>query len=98
VEDGIAPGVRVVSLDLDWDTIARESEANPVSGATDRNATYVIYTSGSTGSPKGVIVEHGGLVNAVNWLTKALELSARDRCLLKTPSLSMPPVAKSSRS
>ena len=33
VEDGIAPGVRVVSLDLDWDTIARESEANPVSGA-----------------------------------------------------------------
>ena len=85
VEDGIAPGVRVVSLDLDWDTIARESEANPVSGATDRNATYVIYTSGSTGSPKGVIVEHGGLVNAVNWLTKALELSARDRCLLKTP-------------
>ena len=85
VEDGIAPGVRVVSLDLDWDTIARESEANPVSGATDRSATYVIYTSGSTGSPKGVIVEHGGLVNAVNWLTKTLELSARDRCLLKTP-------------
>ncbi len=86
VKDGIAaPGVRVVSLDSDWDTIARESEANPVSGATDRNATYVIYTSGSTGAPKGVIVEHGGLVNAVNWLTKTLELSARDRCLLKTP-------------
>jgi Condensation domain/AMP-binding enzyme len=67
VEDDIAPGVRVVSLDLHWDTIARESEANPVSGATDRNATYVIYTSGSTGSPKGVIVE-----NMEDWLMPSI--------------------------
>ncbi len=85
VEDDIAaPGVRVVCLDSDWDTIARESEENPVSGATDKHAAYIIYTSGSTGQPKGVVVEHAGLVNAVNWLTETLELSVRDRCLLKT--------------
>ncbi|MDO6428948.1 amino acid adenylation domain-containing protein [Flavitalea sp. BT771] len=27
---------------------------------------YVIYTSGSTGHPKGVMIEHGGLVNLVH--------------------------------
>src|ERR1700730_18253644 len=86
MEDGMAaPGVRVVCLDSDWDTIARESEENPAGGATDRNAIYVIYTSGSTGQPRGVVVEHRGLANAVNWLTKTLELSVTDRCLLKTP-------------
>jgi amino acid adenylation domain-containing protein len=86
VKDGIAsPEIRVVCLDSDWDAIAQESEENPVSGATGKNAAYVIYTSGSTGQPKGVVVEHAGLVNAVNWLTDTLELSVRDRCLLKTP-------------
>ena len=86
VEESMAASeVRVVSLDSDWDTIARESEENPISGATDRNAMYVIYTSGSTGQPKGVVVEHRGVVNAVNWLTKTLALSVTDRCLLKTP-------------
>ena len=86
VENSIAaPEVQVVCLGSDWDTIARESEENSASGVTDRNAAYVIYTSGSTGQPKGVVVEHAGLVNAINWLMATLELSANDRCLLKTP-------------
>jgi amino acid adenylation domain-containing protein len=86
LEEGIvAPGIRVVCLDSDWDAIARESEENPGGGGTDRNAAYVIYTSGSTGQPKGVVVEHRGLVNAVSWLKETLELSSEDRCLLKTP-------------
>ena len=30
---------------------------------TSHNLAYVIYTSGTTGKPKGVMIEHGGLVN-----------------------------------
>jgi amino acid adenylation domain-containing protein len=76
--------IQVVCLDTEWEAIAQESEENAVSSATARNAAYVIYTSGSTGQPKGVMIEHCGLSNTLNWLTDTLKLSAKDRCLLKT--------------
>ncbi len=31
------------------------------------------------------MVEHGGLINAINWIIETLELSSSDRCILKTP-------------
>ncbi len=56
----------VVRLDTEWDTIARESAENPVSGATADNLAYIMYTSGSTGTPKGVCVPHRGVVRLVS--------------------------------
>ena len=78
-------GVEMVCVDSDWETISRHSENAPPTIATAKNLAYVIYTSGSTGQPKGVMVEEGGLINAINWITDTLELSVLDRCLLKTP-------------
>jgi amino acid adenylation domain-containing protein len=63
---------RVVCLDSGWEAIARESEKNPVSGATAKSLAYVMYTSGSTGQPKGVLCEHGGLVNYLCWVNEGL--------------------------
>ena len=40
---------------------------------------YVVYTSGSTGAPKGVLVEHAGLLNLVAWHRRAFGITAADR-------------------
>jgi amino acid adenylation domain-containing protein len=77
--------IHTVCMDSGREAIAAMSETNPVVGATAENLVYILYTSGSTGQPKGVMVEHRGLCNAINWIIQTLELSAEDRCILKTP-------------
>ncbi|MEG4574228.1 amino acid adenylation domain-containing protein [Microcoleus sp. N3A4] len=64
----------VVCLDTDWETIARESEQNPVSAVRVENLVYVIYTSGSTGSPKGVAIEHRQLLNYLHSIQQILNV------------------------
>ena len=78
-------GVRLVCLDADGESIARESCDNPQSLTAPGNLAYVIYTSGSTGQPKGVMVEHRGLSNTIQWLSQTLAITADDSTLLKTP-------------
>ncbi|HEX2093844.1 MAG TPA: amino acid adenylation domain-containing protein, partial [Longimicrobiaceae bacterium] len=63
------PGA-VVRLDTEAQAIARQPETAPESGAGARHLAYVIYTSGSTGAPKGVLVEHGGVVNYLSWFDR----------------------------
>jgi amino acid adenylation domain-containing protein len=60
---------RIVCLDTDLQTVARESSENLTSGVRTENLAYVTYTSGSTGNPKGVMVEHRSLVNYLCWFT-----------------------------
>ena len=74
----------VVRLDTDWDTIARESGENPVSGATGDNLAYIMYTSGSTGAPKGVCVPHRGVVRLVSG-TSFARLTAHEVFLQLAP-------------
>ena len=55
---------QIICLDTEWDDIAKRSTENPARAVADRNVAYLIYTSGSTGWPKGVLVDHGNLVQS----------------------------------
>ncbi|HEU5383401.1 MAG TPA: amino acid adenylation domain-containing protein [Ktedonobacteraceae bacterium] len=78
---------RVICLDTDWETIARESVTNPGRSAAPQNSAYVIYTSGSTGKPKGVTIPQQALVNFLWCMREHLALTQQD-ILLATTSLS----------
>lgn len=61
-----------------------ERQTDDVSGAVPGPAApddlaYVVYTSGSSGRPKGVMIEHAGLFNLVQWHRNAFSLIETDR-------------------
>ena len=76
---------RLVLLDAEAETLARQPITAPAPAATPGSLAYVIYTSGSTGTPKGVAVQHGSLSNRLAWMQAELGLSTTDRVLQKTP-------------
>ncbi|MBO0454909.1 non-ribosomal peptide synthetase [Candidatus Enterococcus murrayae] len=56
----------IKTIDLtDYQTV---SSVSPERDTKPNDLAYVIYTSGTTGTPKGVMIEHEGVVNLANWL------------------------------
>jgi amino acid adenylation domain-containing protein len=55
----------IVSVDVDWPSIARHSADDPPIRSRMDHLVYVIYTSGSTGRPKGVEITHRGVLRLV---------------------------------
>ena len=98
---GLNPAAPVVILDAESQTPGQHETAyvtessftqypeyNPdphALGLSSRHLAYVIYTSGSTGQPKGVMNEHGGVVNRLLWAQDEYRLNHGDRILQKTP-------------
>jgi len=74
-------GAEILCLDSEWETIAQESQENPVSEVITDKLAYVIYTSGSTGRPKGVQVAHRALVNFITSSCATFALEPSDRVL-----------------
>ena len=83
-----ATEARVVCVDADAAGIAGERDTAPVSGVTGANLAYVIYTSGSTGQPRGVMIAHASLVNALRAWEEAYDLRSWAGCHVQMASLS----------
>ena len=48
------------------------------------NLAYVIYTSGTTGTPKGVMINHEGLLNRMAWMVRRFNITSTDKVYQKT--------------
>ncbi|WP_432409016.1 amino acid adenylation domain-containing protein [Wukongibacter sp. M2B1] len=68
LNEEISPLCEVIHLEKS--KIYEQSSNISISKNQPSDLAYVIYTSGSTGNPKGVLVEHGGLVNYIEWARK----------------------------
>jgi surfactin family lipopeptide synthetase A len=50
-------------LAIDHLPLSSFSNDNPITSVSSKNLAYLLYTSGTTGKPKGVLIEHSGVVN-----------------------------------
>ena len=71
--------VNIILLDQESSIIEQQSDSNPVAKITPKNLAYAIYTSGSTGLPKGVLIDHEGLLGLIFWHQKEFRVTPVDR-------------------
>ena len=74
----------VICVDTDWETISQHNSTNPLQSSNPDNLAYVMYTSGSTGQPKGVSINHCGVVRLVKE-TNYVSLTESDVFLQLSP-------------
>jgi amino acid adenylation domain-containing protein len=93
---GIFPSYegRVISIDTDWNEIAKTPDAPPPSKTCSDNLAHVIYTSGSTGKSKGVMGTHRAVVNRLAWMERFCPHDAEEICCLKTSPMFVDSVAE----
>ena len=76
---------KFVFLDDLWINFVDFSKDNPSLKITADQLFAIIYTSGTTGRPKGVMLEHRGIVNHILWMQRTYNLDAKTRALNIAP-------------
>ncbi len=71
-------GVRPIAVDALKTPADAETKLQPAS-INSRDIAYVIYTSGSTGQPKGVVIDHRGVVNTTLDMNERFNVGPEDR-------------------
>ena len=66
---------RLVQMDREQTQIGSLSDARPEHDLQLGDLAYMIYTSGSTGAPKGVLIEHRGLANYLEWAAREYRMA-----------------------
>jgi len=71
------------------DTVARETLAKAAEAVQPQDPVAIMYTSGTTGQPKGVVLDHPGLINKSMVATERQGITAEDRLCLFFPLFHM---------
>ncbi len=80
-DDLPAGNAKVLLIDQEWNAIAATGNDFTAVATGPDDLAYIIYTSGSTGQSKGVMIEHGAIVNYVFAAMDTYDINADDRTL-----------------
>ncbi|CAM2066017.1 Amino acid adenylation domain-containing protein [Sulfidibacter corallicola] len=75
---------KLLLVDAERDTIAKQSAYNPNVAISPDHLSHVIYTSGSTGKPKGVAIGHNCVIPMVDWAARLFTDEERSGMLAAT--------------
>jgi len=78
------PETNAETIYIDDRDAYRDEPVDNLHFGNPQKAAYILYTSGSTGKPKGVQVKHHSTLNAVNSITKRLNVTSSDTLLAVT--------------